>query len=125
MAKINRQNVYDKYDGKCAYCGCNITLKTMQVDHIKPKWHNISEEKAIFYGIEKGSDDYDNLLPSCRRCNKWKSTFSIDQFRGEIIIQLERLDKYSPNYRLARDYGLIKETPIDVLFYFETYKPNI
>ena len=37
MTKDKRITVYDKYDGHCAYCGREIGLQDMQIDHIKPK----------------------------------------------------------------------------------------
>ena len=37
MNKSDREKVYDKYSGHCAYCGKPITLQSMQVDHIIPK----------------------------------------------------------------------------------------
>lgn len=37
--KIHRQSVLDKYNGHCAYCGYQLTLKTMQVDHKIPQAH--------------------------------------------------------------------------------------
>lgn len=40
MNKNVRQAVYAKYNGHCAYCGCEIDYKDMQVDHIKPKCRN-------------------------------------------------------------------------------------
>jgi len=36
VSKAMRQNVYNKYNGHCAYCGCHINYKDMQVDHIVP-----------------------------------------------------------------------------------------
>ncbi len=30
--KIDRKSVYEKFDGRCAYCGREITIKQMQVD---------------------------------------------------------------------------------------------
>lgn len=36
LTKAERQAVYDKMEGHCAYCGCEISLQTMQVDHITP-----------------------------------------------------------------------------------------
>jgi hypothetical protein len=59
------------------------------------------------------------LNPSCPRCNRWKSTWNIEQFREEIGLQVERLNKYSPSYRISKDYGLIEEKNITVKFYFE------
>ena len=34
--KIDREEVYNKCDGHCAYCGNEITIKQMQIDHIEP-----------------------------------------------------------------------------------------
>ena len=31
--KINREEVYNKCGGHCAYCGNDITIKQMQIDH--------------------------------------------------------------------------------------------
>lgn len=118
MKKELRQQVYEKYNGKCAYCGCDLNGK-FQVDHIEPHWHNVSEYAANKIGIVKGSHDLDNLNPSCARCNKWKATYNIEQFRNEIAMQVKRLNAYSSNYRMAKDYGLIQETGIEVKFYFE------
>jgi 5-methylcytosine-specific restriction endonuclease McrA len=117
--KINRQEVYDKCDGHCAYCGKEITFKQMQVDHIKPLYRNDNVITLESWGVERGTDDIDNLLPSCARCNRWKSTFSLEMFRKEIELQIERLNNYNNNYRMAKDYGLISENNNKVIFYFE------
>ena len=49
MTKKDRQIVFDKYNGKCAYCGCEL-VKGWHVDHIEPivrdsKWNR---DKGIF-----------------------------------------------------------------------------
>ena len=119
MAKIDRQKVYDKCNGHCGYCGKEITLKQMQVDHIQAHWHSMSESDAQRVGITKGSHDLDNLMPTCARCNKWKSTWTVEQFRREISLQVKRLNEYSPGYRLAKDFDLIDENLNEVVFYFE------
>ena len=36
LTKREREEVLKKYDGHCAYCGAEITLKQMQVDHLIP-----------------------------------------------------------------------------------------
>ena len=117
--KEKRQQVYDKCDGHCAYCGVEITLKQMQVDHIQPHWHTFTEQQASQSNIVKGSHDLDNLNPSCARCNKWKSTYSVEHFRKVVETSLERLERDTPNFRLARDYGLIEVIEKPVIFYFE------
>jgi 5-methylcytosine-specific restriction endonuclease McrA len=118
--KIDRQKVYDKCSGHCAYCGVEITLKQMQVDHIEPHWHTLTEDQAVRAKIVKGSHDLDNLNPSCARCNKWKSTYSVEHFRKVVETSLDRLERDTPNFRLARDFGLIEVKPKNVVFYFES-----
>lgn len=120
--KINREEVYNKCDKKCAYCGKEITLKEMQVDHIEPHWHTLTEQQAVRAKIVKGSHDLDNLNPSCARCNKWKSTYSIETFRKVVETSLDRLERDTPNFRLAKDYGLLNVTKNKVIFYFEKEK---
>lgn len=117
--KINRQEVYGKCDGHCAYCGVEITLKQMQVDHIEPHWHTLTEQEAQRSNIKKGSHEIENLNPSCARCNKWKSTYTLEQFRNVIETSLVRLERDTPNFRLARDYGLIDLKNKPVIFFFE------
>jgi 5-methylcytosine-specific restriction endonuclease McrA len=117
--KINRQEVYNKCDGHCGYCGKEITIKQMQVDHIKPLYRNDKVTTLEVWGVERGTDDFENLMPSCARCNRWKSTFNLEMFRNEIRLQIERLNNYNNNYRMAKDFGLIQETNIPIVFYFE------
>ena len=121
ISKAIRERVWNKYGCKCAYCGNNIEYKKMQIDHIEPAYHNWDERTfAACPNVVKGSDDEGNLNPSCARCNKWKGTWSIEDFRREIQAQIERLNKYSSNYRMAKDYGLLSENNIEVKFDFET-----
>ena len=101
-----RKQVYQKFDGRCAYCGYEITQGQMQVDHIHPKALN-------------GSDDMENLNPACHPCNNYKVTFSIEELRRQIGRQVERARRYSVNFRLAERYGLIELTGSPVVFYFE------
>lgn len=119
ISKEVRQIVFDKCGGHCAYCGCEITIKQMQVDHIQPNWHTLTEQQATKSGIKKGSHDIENLNPSCARCNKWKSTFNLEQFRTVVETSLDRLERDTPNFRLARDYGLLTITKKPIIFYFE------
>ncbi len=36
LSKAERVEIHNKYDGHCAYCGCEIDISKMQVDHVKP-----------------------------------------------------------------------------------------
>ena len=44
LNKTQREQIWNKYNKHCAYCGCELNYKDMQVDHIKPAFHNWSEE---------------------------------------------------------------------------------
>ncbi len=122
--KEKRETVYEKCLGHCAYCGKKISMKEMQVDHIEPHWHTLTEDQALKVGIKKGSHDLENLNPSCARCNKWKSTFSLESFRKVVETSLDRLERDTPNFRLARDFGLLETNKKPVKFYFETFNSN-
>lgn len=121
MDKKVREIVYNKYNGRCAYCGCQLGTK-WHVDHIEPVYRTWKDEDQFNKLIKRkrGTDDLTNLNPSCPRCNKWKSTFSLEQFREEIGKQVERLRRDSSGFRMAMDYRLIEETCSKVVFYFET-----
>lgn len=103
--KINRQQVFDKYNGHCAYCGCEISNK-WQVDHIWPK-------------SDGGSNDISNLNPACCSCNNYKSTHDLEFFRKEIHKQVERLRRDKPTFRMAERFGQITCNQKPVIFYFE------
>lgn len=46
ISKAMRQQVYDSLNGHCGYCGCKITIKEMQVDHIEAVYLHEKELKA-------------------------------------------------------------------------------
>jgi hypothetical protein len=110
MNKDIREKVWKKFDCKCAYCGNDLEYSKMQVDHINAKYLG-------------GKDNIDNYNPSCRECNFYKSTFTIEGFRKQITTILDRVRKPFI-VRLAIKYGLISFKPFDGLFYFEKQKPK-
>jgi 5-methylcytosine-specific restriction endonuclease McrA len=127
MKKTDRQKIYDKYDGRCAYCGEEIKFKDMQVDHVISKrffrWHIENKYKIPSFLLHLKEEDVnhiDNLFPACRVCNKWKSALHLELFRDELSAQIKRLNNYSSNYRIVKKYGLVKEEIKPIVFYFET-----
>lgn len=104
IPKAIREKVLNRYDGKCAYCGC--TPLKLSIDHREP-----------FIGGQNDSED--NLMPACYPCNNFKSIFTLEQFRAEISAQAERARKYSVNFRMGEKFGLIIERKREVRFYFE------
>lgn len=116
LSKSERIEVYNKYKGHCAYCGCKLEYKNMQVDHLIPLYWS---EKASGVGIDrKDLDSFENLMPACRMCNFYKSTMSLEKFREQLETLHQRLEKQFI-YRLAKKYGLVSEHPHHIEFYFE------
>lgn len=114
--KIDRKAVYDKYKGHCAYCGEEIKYKNMQVDHIRSKHsYKFGKRNQI---PEYDVDDIRNLNPSCRMCNYYKHSFSLEGFRKEIMFMQKRFLKIFI-VRLAIKYGMLITKEWDGLFYFE------
>lgn len=108
-----REKVYQKYNGHCAYCGREITIKEMQVDHYYPV-------SACAIGKAKGinTEDFENKMPSCSRCNHYKRALQPATFKLMMKTLHERIAKIYIN-KVAIDYGIIKITPFTGQFYFE------
>ena len=66
LTKAERKAVYEKYNGHCAYCGCEIPFKGFHVDHMNCiRNYEYLEE---FTGIDVHS--IDNYMPACGSCNR-------------------------------------------------------
>lgn len=109
-----RAIVFSKYDGKCAYCGCEL-VKGWHVDHIKPIVRNRHNGTCD----NPENENSDNYNPSCASCNIQKNSYSIEEFRSNIKQFVNSLNQYSTQYKFAKKYGLINENDIEVKFYFE------
>ena len=107
--KIDRVKILAKYGGRCAYCGCKIGIKDMQIDHIKPKRSG-------------GTDDMENLNPACRLCNHYKRANTLEEFRswqlGGLVDRLRKIYIF----RVAERYGMVNVKEFSKTFYFERYK---
>lgn len=120
--KIDREKVWLKYDKHCAYCGNEIKYKDMQVDHLTPKTDEsyYKTEGMRKYFQVKGShiDSFENLMPSCRRCNHYKRASSLNGFREQLkTIHKRLMNLYI--FKVAVDYRIIKINKFDGKFYFE------
>ena len=113
LTPAQRKKVYQKYDGRCSYCGRGIDFHEMQVDH--------KEAKSLFKDI-RSADFWDNLMPSCRACNIRKNTMSIKRFRSELSRDILQLKRDQPKFRLLLKYGLIEICDREIEFYFEKVK---
>jgi hypothetical protein len=119
-----RQKIYDKYNGRCSYCGEPSAIFTL--DHINP------EAKGGTWGIK-------NLNPACYDCNQSKRDLSLESFRKEIAARLD--PNYAPKLtyksrrRMERHPELtiepaqpshwlktLKRFETPVIFYFEVHE---
>lgn len=107
LNKSERMQVYEKCKGHCAYCGCELEYKDMQVEHVKPL--------SIC-----GTDTIDNMLPACRSCNHYKYTLDLEDFRNYLSGLHDRMLRNNVNYRTLNRFGLIAKSEEPIKFYFET-----
>lgn len=112
LTPSERQLIYNKYNGHCAYCGQVITRKTFHVDHVK----------CLRNG---GTDILDNMLPSCGSCNRYKSTYDLETFRRMLSKIPERLRRDSSTYKIALRFGMVEEHREPVRLYFEEMEENL
>lgn len=111
ISKKTRETVYQKYSGRCAYCGRDIAYKDMQVDHFLP---------LRAWGIEDaGTDDISNLMPACRMCNHYKRANTLETFR-RYIAEIPRKLRGDYIYKIGVAYGNIIENEKPIVFFFET-----
>jgi len=122
--KQNRYNhglIYRKTEGYCVYCGKFLDpFSHWHMDHAIPK-------------SQDGPTDYDNLWPSCSKCNTSKGSRTVEEYReaiperpirklDELTELIEQLGRFAPG---APDIEhLIAEirTAIEthkIVFYFE------
>lgn len=104
---MERMTIYNKCNGHCAYCGCTLEYKDMQIDHIK----------ALRIG---GADVLDNMLPACRSCNHYKSSMSLEAFRKNLERMPQVLERDCVTYKIAKRFGIVRTGIKTVKFYFES-----
>ena len=115
---MKRSEIKNKYGGRCGYCGGHLG-NSFNTDHIVPIYRNCSDEELKRRGIIRGTNDFDNLIPSCFSCNSYKKTMPVEVFRQELSKLTERLNRDSSIYRIAKRYGMIVEHKPSILFHFE------
>ena len=121
VSKKKREVVYSKFKGRCAYCGNKLEYSKMHVDHIQPLYRNSTQIELDRYGVIKGTNNIDNLNPSCATCNISKSTFTVEKWRLEIKLKVGRVRSSNSNIRLLESFGILKYTNKEVKFYFEKF----
>lgn len=115
MTKKQRLEVYNKFNGHCAYCGKEIEYKDMQVDHQIPQRRAKRGRNKVSLEV---IEDPNNLFASCRRCNLHKRAANLETYRRYVEeIPQKLLSTFI--YKAGLDYKLIEVKPRKIKFYFE------
>lgn len=117
LTKADREFVWAKYGGLCAYCGVAL-IGRWHVDHLKPVRRRTRPRADQGEMRWPQRHVLDNCMPSCAPCNIDKHARSLEQWREWLQAHLRSLQR-QPNYRLVRAHGLVAETDRPVTFYFE------
>lgn len=110
FSKKTREAVYQKYGGRCAYCGRFIDYKAMQVDHFRPL--------RLWEADDPAANDVANLMPACRMCNHYKRANSLETFR-KYIAEIPRKLREDYIFKVGLVYGNVVEHEKPIVFFFE------
>ncbi|EAS1098080.1 HNH endonuclease [Salmonella enterica] len=133
LTRKQRERLRMKFGGRCAYCGCVLPEKGWHADHVQAVLRKSERcmkaaEKGIFRLKTTGevfrpeADCPENIFPSCAPCNLLKTTYSLEMFRKQVALQVERGRRSSVNFRTAERFGLISVVNKPVVFWFEQYE---
>ena len=155
MKKADREKVFNKYDGKCAYCGEDLK-KGWHVDEVEPVvrnmkflregyYHKLTKKLKMTHEVAVGNPNYEykksrwvadgckhperftlsNQNPACASCNINKHSLSLEEFRRLVGGFMKHLNERSTQYKIAKRYGLVEETREEVKFYFEKVQEHL
>jgi hypothetical protein len=129
MNKKLRLEVYNKFDGLCAYCGKPLD-SYWQVDHIHPKCLKIQSNQNI-----NSYNDINNLFPTFKIINHYKRSLDLEGFRKYMLNFHLRLAKLPKNtnvprtqrrkeymFKIAELFDITINKPFEGIFYFEKVK---
>lgn len=124
MTKKNRQQIFDRFNGLCAYTGKPLGTD-WQVDHVEPPFYSRM--------YQRDPNRPDNLVPALRIVNHYKRCKDLEEFRRFMQSFHTRLAKLPKaprvvksskrkNYMLevAHAFGITADLPFTGKFYFET-----
>lgn len=109
-----RQVIWDKSNGKCWYCGEPLGER-WDADHFHPVIRHPGTNKMLCPEF----DVIDNLVPSCKPCNNFKHSNTIEGFRFTISEQFKNVPKNSTGMRQLMRLNLVEIEKKPVVFWFE------
>ncbi len=129
ISKSLRFDVFQRDNHTCQYCGRTPPDVVLVIDHLNPVAQN-------------GTDDFDNLITSCRECNEGKSDKLIQNFTGgfskeewrkhlrdrrvEILHQRQqRLEEVIQHWQKTLGHSYLKQSDNEAIYTFiESYEPD-
>jgi len=70
--RIDKKYIYERDKGICTFCGRELLLRQISLDHYLPK-------------SKGGPDDIFNLVLSCKKCNEYKKSRIPPDYKDKII----------------------------------------
>jgi CRISPR/Cas system Type II protein with McrA/HNH and RuvC-like nuclease domain len=117
-SKIERDvETFKTTGGRCYYCGHKLwpayqSFSDLTIDHIIPLSRG-------------GTDDDDNRVPACRRCNSSKNNGSVENLRHHLAQALFDWPKFSRvQIEWLRDRGFRLDRYDNYRFWFERRKKS-
>lgn len=121
--KRQREILRKKFDGRCAYCGCE--LEKMHADHLMPvirvtrDAHGRPLPNAESYLIKPERNTVANMMPACAPCNLHKGGYSLEGWRDIIQRSGAILRRDTSTFRAGERFGVIAVSEQPVVFHFE------
>lgn len=93
--KPKRQQVWDKTNGRCWYCGTGLVVSP---EGAAGKAGTIGNWFALDHAVPRsqgGSNDVNNLLPCCWSCNSSKRHKTIEEYRAMLEANARIVNHYN------------------------------
>ncbi len=128
MDSLFREALWRSYKKQCFYCNKQLSLKTLQIDHVIPQ--SLGKENAIKeYMLEDDFelDSYYNLVPTCYVCNNSKrdkaypknQMFILLNKIKDMVPKIEKLENKLKSSDLKNDISLAVKKGLDQLPLYE------
>lgn len=117
-----RKAIFDKYGGRCAYCARVLTPDD-KVNNVSQRFHC----DHIVPLSRGGTNDLGNFNPACWKCNNWKSSFTVDEFRAVVAFTQAGAPIFSgPQRKWLREHfhklGVFVDATAEHTFPFEHWE---
>lgn len=88
-SKENKREIWHATKGHCCYCGSALNPFEPGMWHTE---HIVARKKG-------GSDETENLFPSCKHCNTQKGTKSVEEYR-QYMADIKKAPKWIFHYEV-------------------------